>query len=51
MDYLICQGFTKKIREKIYRQCSQKDEPRFRKENDKIYLNPAKFDYEDILKF
>ena len=51
MDYLICQGFTKKIREKTYRQCSQKDEPRFRKENDKIYLNPAKFDYEDILKF
>ena len=51
MDYLICKGFTKKIRKKIHERCSEKDEPRFRKENGKIFLNPAKFDYEDILKF
>ncbi len=51
MDYLICKGFTKKIRKKIHERCLEKDEPRFRKENGKIFLNPAKFDYEDILKF
>jgi hypothetical protein len=51
MDYLINLGFTKKIRKKIHKRCLEKDEPRFRKEDDKIFLNPAKFDYEDILKF
>ena len=51
MDYLINLGFTKKIRKKIHERCLEKDEPRFRKENGKIFLNPAKFDYEDILKF
>ena len=51
MDYLICKGFTKTIRKKIHKRCLEKDEPRFRKEKSKIFLNPAKFDYEDILTF